>query len=61
MASMNAKKQISLEQLFRLYPQLRPDACSESNGEGRPQAAAEGERGHVMTASAAMANCTREV
>lgn len=24
---MNAKKQISIEQLFRLYPQLRADNC----------------------------------
>ena len=35
---MNAKKQISLEQLFRLYPQLRqashPEGAHAQGGEG---------------------------
>lgn len=57
---MNAKKQTSLEQLFRLYPQLRPQACSEPGRDEGQHVAAEAERRHAMAASAATAGCMRE-
>lgn len=56
---MNAKKQISLEQLFLLYPQLRIASHGGAGEDQRLEVSAARESGHGMSASAEQAEHRR--